>query len=329
MVPWSERPTLTFDMDVLRHATQAPFPAEAIAAAKGLFHEIQAHIPPKARLLAYLLALRTGNRFGAEFKHAARWIDADPRDVALANLSYDLVVGVLGCSTVVLPTTEGPVIARNMDWQPERAMAKASYLLRHEHRGQWLFTHANTLGASGVVTGLSAKGFAIILNAAIAPDPLCKTGYPVLLHVRRVLEDATDFDDALARLSQQRLTVGALFTLVGTRNEQRVVIERTPKRHALRWGVPGEALLTTNDYRLLDDGANANDPWLLGQTSCGRYDRLQALTAQRSTNVPSDHELLYWLTDHQVQQTITAQHIIIRPAQGTIRLFVPHDLLGP
>src|SRR4029077_14571897 len=110
----------------------------------------------KARFLAYWVAVRTRNRFGAEFKAAARTIGADPRDIALANLSYDLVVGALGCSTLVLPTPDGPVIARNMDWWPEGPLARASYLTRCTAGNDWRFSSAGFPGSVGVVTGLSS-----------------------------------------------------------------------------------------------------------------------------------------------------------------------------
>jgi hypothetical protein len=328
MVPWLERPTLIMDGYAIRRATTPPFPPDVIAAGRALLDEILPMIPKKARLLAYALALRTGNRFGHEFKSAAKWVNADHRDIALANLSYDLVVGLWGCSTIVLPTNEGPVVARNMDWEPEAAMARASYLIRAEHRGEWCFTHAGFPGAVGVVTGLSSRGFAVILNAVMSPDPVAKLGYPVLLHLRRVMEDARTFDHALDMLTHQKLTTSALFTLVGTTNAQRVVVERAPKRHALRWGIPGEALLTTNNYQLLDQHLTPNAvPFGLSQTSCGRFQRLERLTARRSFDDITDHELLFWLTDPQVRQAITAQHVLIRPARNEMRLFVPRALV--
>src|SRR5207244_3240862 len=119
MPPWVERPTVTIDLARVRRGEPPDLPPDAVAASRALLGEVMASIPPKARLLAYLLAIRTGNRFGREFKAAARLINGDPRHIALANLSYDLVVGALGCSTIVLPTPDGPVIARNMDWWPE------------------------------------------------------------------------------------------------------------------------------------------------------------------------------------------------------------------
>jgi hypothetical protein len=303
-------------------------PREAVAASQALLGEVMASIPPKARFLAYLLALRTGNRFGREFRAAARLIGGDPRDVALANLSYDLVVGALGCSTIVLPTTDGPVVARNMDWWPEGPLARASYVIRCVDGENWRFSSAGFPGAVGVVTGLSSRGFAVILNAVTTMDPVCKTGYPVLLHLRRVVEDADDFADALAMLSKQRLTTPGLFTLVGTKNEERVVVERAPKRHALRWGQPGEPLLTTNHCRLLDQPVG-RDAWDLERTSCGRYDRLWHLATRRpASGPPTDEELLSWLSDDEVRQEITAQHVLIRPAAREMKLFVPRALVA-
>jgi hypothetical protein len=327
MSPWVERPTITLDLARVRRGETPELPPEAVARAKDLFAEVMSSIPRKARLLAYWVALRTRNRFGREFTAAARVIGADPRDVAVANLSYDLVVGALGCSTVVLPTPDGPVVARNMDWWPEEPLAKASYLIRCVEGSDWRFTSAGFPGAVGVVTGLSSRGFAVILNAVTSPEPVCKTGYPVLLHLRRVLEDAAGFDDALDRLTKQRLISSALFTLVGPTNDQRVVIERAPRRHALRWGKPNEPLITTNDYRLLDRPAGG-DAWDLERTSCSRYSRLCHLASRKTIGEPvTDEDLLYWLTDEEVRQEITAQHVLICPARGEMRLFVPRWLV--
>ena len=218
--------------------------------------------------------------------------------------------------------------SRNMDWWPEGPLARASYVIRCTEGETWKFSSAGFPGAVGVVSGLSSRGFAVILNAVTSPDRFCKTGYPVLLHLRRVVEDASDFDDALQMLMKQKLTTSALFTLTGTKNEQRVVVERAPKRHALRWGRPGEPLLTTNDYRLLDQ-AKVGDAWDLERTSCGRYGRLWHLaTHRKSSDLPNDDELLYWLQDDQVRQEITAQHVLIRPARAEMRMFVPSWLLS-
>jgi hypothetical protein len=236
------------------------------------------------------------------------------------------LLAALGCSTIALPTADGPVLARNMDWFPEDLLAQASYLVRISRHGEFRYASAGWPGGIGVVTGLSARGFAVALNAVLCPEPICKTGYPVLLHLRCVVEDARDFDHALAMLRDQRLTAPGLFTLVGSKNEERVVIERSPTRHALRWPKEGEALLTTNDYRLLFPPKEGNGLEIY-QTTCHRYAALERMFASWSpARTLADTQLLYALSDPEVIQQITAQHVLIRPAKQAMRLFVPRRL---
>src|SRR5262249_12341377 len=146
-------------------------------------------------------------------------------------------------------------------------------------------------------------------------------------HLRRVVEDAANFADAVDMLTKQKLTTSALITVAGTKNDERVVIERAPRRYAHRWGKANEPLITTNDYRLLDQPPGG-DAWDLEQTSCSRYSRLCHLASRKPSDEPvTDEELLFWLTDEQVRQEITAQHVLIRPARGEMKLFVPRWLV--
>ncbi|MGE0711420.1 MAG: hypothetical protein AB7N76_37240 [Planctomycetota bacterium] len=41
-----------------------------------------------------------------------------------------------------------------------------------------------------------------------------------------------------------------------------------------------------------------------------------------------DEQLLALLTDPEVIQTITAQHVLLRPRQGLLRVFVPARLVA-
>src|SRR5438105_4751103 len=210
MVPWSERPTLTIDLDKPPRARFADIPRDAMDAGQRLLTAVSDLIPRKARWLAQVMRLRTWNRFQSEIVAMARTVNADWRDIMLANVSYDLLLATFGCSTVALATPSGPVVARNMDWWPEDMLAKASYLVQSNRGGAMQFVNAGWPGASGIVTGMSARGFAVVLNAVIGPEGHSKLGYPVLLHLRRVVEDAADFDAALQMLSKQRLIASAL-----------------------------------------------------------------------------------------------------------------------
>jgi hypothetical protein len=328
MVPWLERPTLDIDLAQPMNQRFAAVPTEAFATSHRLLDSVLREVPALARFFADGARVRTGNRFQAEAVAMAQRVGTSWRDVMLANLSYDLTLTKLSCSTVALPTPSGPVVARNMDWWPEDLLAQASYLVRYRHGAELRFANAGWPGAIGVVTGLSGRGFALVLNAVTCPEGIRKTGYPVLLHLRRVLEDARDFDQALTMLSEQTLAAPALLTLVGTKNEQRVVIERTPTRHVLRWPHGDEPLLTTNDYRLLFQPQPGEGPEI-HQTSCSRYDSLcRFLAGHRADQEVQDSALLYILSDPTVIQSITAQHIIMRPRQGEVHLWVPRRFFG-
>jgi hypothetical protein len=323
MLPWIERPTIDVDLALPVERRYAGVPAEAVAAARRLLAEVLKPVPGGARLLADLVRLRTWNRFQKEAVALARLVRADWRDVVLANISYDLTLAALGCSTVALPTPNGPVVARNLDWWPEDLLARSSYLVRCRHGTAFRFASAGWPGAVGLVTGLSARGFAVVLNAVSSAEGVSKTGYPVLLHLRRVVEDAADFDAALTMLTDQHLAAPALFTLVGSANEQRVVIERTPTRWAHRRAGPDEPLVVTNHYRLLHQ-PDVPAPADLFQTTCPRYDAVcEFFCRHRADRDVNDTALLYHLSDPRVIQTITAQHVVLRPRSGQVRLFVP------
>ena len=136
MVPWIERPVIDIDLDRPLDRLLDGVPREAFAAGKRLLDGVMREIPKRARALAYWVRLRTANRFHRELVLLARQVGADWRDVVLANISYDLMLAHLGCSTIALATPSGPVVARNMDWWPEALLAQASYLgvIRHSAR---------------------------------------------------------------------------------------------------------------------------------------------------------------------------------------------------
>lgn len=325
---WIEAPTVEMDLEKSARDRLSAMPEEVVRRGQMLLDALRAEIPPAAKKYAYLLRLRTWNRFQREAVAIADRVAADWREVMLANLSYELVLSQVGCSTVALPTPDGPVVARNMDFWPERPLAVASCLIRNTGKGRLVFANAGWPGGVGVVTGLSGRGFAVILNAVLSSEPMCWWGYPMLLQVRRVLEDCRDFDHAVGRLTRQRLIAPGLLTVVGTRNDQRVVIERSPRRAALRWGEEGKPLITTNDYRLLS-ASHGDTSFELYRTTCFRYEALCEFYQDYNPDAtPTDDHLLYILSDPRVKQTITAQHILIRPKSQTIRLFAPAALVG-
>ncbi len=327
MVPWIECPSLELDLSLPYAERFRAIPEELLARSRRLLLAVHQEISGAARWMAPMVHLRTANRFRAEAVAMSQRVGVDWRDLTLANLSYELVVGLFACSTVVLPTSTGPVLARNMDFWPEQWLARASTLIRFHRSGEPAFVNAGWPGAIGAVSGMSSRGFSIVLNAV--GGGVNKLGYPVLLHLRRILEDADSFDSAVRSLASEKLAAGALFTVAGMENHQRVVVERTPTECALRRPNGDEPLVTTNDFRLLGKSATQLEHELLA-TSCSRFDSLcRFFGSHRESDSVEDTRLLYALTEPSVRQSITAQHMIFRPREQSARLFVPRDLIEP
>lgn len=323
MVPWVECPAIDVDLDVPVERRYDNVPQREIDRGARLLRLIMVELPSGAGFIADAARLRTLGRFHAEVRSIAKRVNVDWRLVMLANLTYDLVLSQFGCSTLALATPSGPVLARNMDFWPENALAQTSALVRMRRGGVIVLANAGWPGAVGVVTGMSSRGVAVALNAVSGPEGVRWTGYPVLLFIRRVLEDARDFGEAVELFRTQTLAASCLLTVVGTENDQRVVIERSPTKSAIRSPDGDSALIATNDYRMLF-ATKASDENEIYRTTCHRYDKLQQFFAdQHGERDYDDEALLYRLTDPGVLQEITAQHVVMRPRTGTIRMYVP------
>ncbi|MEM7811507.1 MAG: C45 family peptidase [Planctomycetota bacterium] len=322
-LPWTAAPRLDLDARHVRRLSDH-VPDWFVAGGKALYEAYRTEIPPQALKLAYAVDARTGWRFGREAKAYARLVGADWREILVLNVSYDFTMKRLGCSTTAVATARGPVLARNLDWAPADLLSRATAQVRFTTRRGHGFTHAAVAGGIGVTTGLSDRGFAFALNATTCDEGVNHLGYPVTLFLRSVIETAEDFADAKRKIVTAKLAAPAIITLVGTSNDERVVIERTPTKAVCREPDRDEPLVATNHYRKLDGGVGLGSDAELDHVNQvqGRYGcLLDAMT--RASADPTDAEFLFDLTDPGVLQDITAQHIVARPASGDFGTWVP------
>lgn len=285
--------------------TGEPFPPDRLARSKVLLQatlELCDQLGPIG-----LISQRVFSKFPVHAERAraaATLVGVEPVALLTANICYDLLLGAsaMGCSTLAVEGRNGPVLARNMDWFPPVQVAQASCLVSEDYG-----TNAGFLGMIGAVTGVSRRGFCVCLNAAFggfAPD-----GYPMLLFLRHVLDTAHDYHHAVEMVEREPLMSGGIVTLVGVRNDQRVVIERTTKDAVVRTPTGSAPLVATNHFRELSE-----------PEACPRYDYLTAHAA----NTPT----LEALTSRSVLQDITAQHVMMCPAAQTAEMYVPSHMLS-
>ncbi len=330
MPVWKESPTQSIDLDGPPSQVEPLIRPVDVVLFDAMLDQFAGLGGDTQRLAAQLETLPTFARRQSEFGWWATALNREPVEILLANASYD-VLQSLGCSTLALATAEGPVLARNMDWFPERELAVASLRLELRRGSGPPIVLAGWLGSVGVVSGLSPRGFAIVLNAVSSQESPNMMGESVLLTIRDVLESARDFDEALARLTDTPLACSGLFTLVGHENAQRAVVERSPSQAAVRRPQGEEPLVATNHYLLLEEEPQPfASPAIaeLARTACQRFKSLEARWSQHDSTTPvSDDALLESLSDPRVIQSITAQHVLFRPAQQSARVFVPRRLV--
>gem|GEM_PF-2236090 len=90
----------------------------------------------------------------------------------------------------------------------------------------------------------------------------------------------------------------------------------------------GAAIAATNHYRNLREESTGGAPDM-SDIPCIRYEALLSSLDGHSAPVQvGDDRLLYTLTDERIRQEVPAQHVIMRPAQNSIRLLVPRRLMS-
>ncbi|MCO7223129.1 carcinine hydrolase/isopenicillin-N N-acyltransferase family protein [Pleionea sp. CnH1-48] len=129
--------------------------------------------------------------------------------------------------------------------------------------------------------------------------------------IRHVLQYARDYEQAIEWLSQTDIPCDCLLLVCGVNNEQMLVIERTPKKYALRPGVNGR-LAVTNDYRIMKAKSEVDETNVIASTSCWRYRRITSLLERE---IPMTAEQCFrYLSDEKVIMQITEQQMVFQPA---------------
>jgi predicted choloylglycine hydrolase len=67
------------------------------------------------------------------------------------------------CSVLALPTSNGPIIGRNLDWYLVEQSKTAPCLLKYLRSSKHVFTISECPDSIGIVKGISAKGFALAI----------------------------------------------------------------------------------------------------------------------------------------------------------------------
>ena len=246
-------------------------------------------------------------------------------ELMTANLYYDLIKGLLGCTAIAIDTPDGPLHARNLDWWSDNnALASLTCVTQYidssrddDHRD---FQSVGWPGFLGVFSGLAPGRFAVTMNAVVSGDrPAFATSVP--LAIRDTLTNAVDYADAVERLSTQPMITDCLLMVTGIRPGEMIVIERTPTRHAVR-SPEGGRLVLTNDYKVLDKPVQAAATPLL-QTAAPRFGTATRRLREDSPSKPE--QCFAILSDDHVKMSITMQQMTMSAATGELTVRIAAD----
>ncbi len=251
-----------------------------------------------------------------ELQGISTFTDFNVNQLLLANLYYDALKLVFGCTAFSLTTAFGNLHARNLDWWSEKGLLKKySKIFDFEKNGNVLFSSVGWPGFIGVFSGLKPKKFAITLNAVLSQEQP-KLAPPITFKIREVLESIDSYADVVKILATESIASDCLLLVTGTNQKERLVIERTPTMGYIRKPDAKNNLVVTNGYLKV---ANKNiEGDILQESSCGRQNRTIELLNQGKLETIDD--CFQILDDPNVKMNITMQQMVFNINQGTISL---------
>jgi hypothetical protein len=272
-----------------------------------------------------------GNLHGDECEELAEVADVAASDIRAANLAYDIAQA--GCSTLAVPqeVSGSPLLARNLDWSLGSRNLLQRTLTVARISGAHAGDYVSVLwpGLFGGLTAMAPGRFSLAINFVVHSDvdastiatSLAAGAMPVTWATRHVLDHCKDFDAAVKYLRRVELGAPVLFTLAGTKAEERVVIERSPDASALRKPPQdGRPVLVTNHYvsKKFEDWNGADDD--LTEDSAERY---AGVDAGISKGASSPTELFKVLSRRDVIRSNTQYQVAMSAADGVLHCRLP------
>jgi hypothetical protein len=221
---------------------------------------------------------------------------------------YDIALSfehspLIGCSTFMLgpgaTVNSHTLLARAFDFEAGDVFdhSKAVFFVREP--GAIPFASVAWPGFVGVMSGMNARGVAVVVHGGRAREPRT-VGEPVAFMLREVLERATDTREAVAILKTQSVMVSHI-VIVADATGHFAVVERAPGVEAFvrdTFADP-DRVGVTNHF----EGPLANDPKNVavrtGTTSIARRQRLDELLAGVGPHEGDARRAVDMLRDHR------------------------------
>jgi len=179
------------------------------------------------------LALSRDSEFIAEISAIAELSNIGFNELYLINYEYELSA-IKACTSIVMRTEDGRIIhGRNLDFDFQRYLADLAVEVVFYKNGNPLYTANVLAGYIGILGGMRHGKFGITVNQryiASVWDNLSRYLYhfsmPSAYLARKALEDANNFKEAVAMISETQIIAPTYFILSGTESHEGVIIQR-------------------------------------------------------------------------------------------------------
>ncbi len=240
--------------------------------------DLDRFIPTEVLAEMHGMALGTSDVYPEYGPHYARLLNyLAAHDLSHAFMDDQALAGCTAFGATTRATQGGQILlARNFDFEAGRAFDEHKVVMRIQPEKGHAFLSVAWPGMFGVVSGVNDAGIGVVLLAGHSADKP-EVGTPISVVARQVLEQAATLDEAIALVRTARVFVSESFLIGSAAENLFVVVEKTPKRCAVR-GRGEDVVLAANHFltpELKNDPKNQRYSQV--GTSLARWDRLSEL----------------------------------------------------
>jgi len=187
---------------------------------------------------------------GLEIRACADDLDVDYGWLTILNMLYEIVGA---CTSVVAQTVDGKILhARNMDfWDGiwlSAHLKNVTFTAEYHSLGKLKYVSTNFVGYMGIFSGMKPKAFSISIDTRrvgftditeyvkrLISDITHRNASLVTFLSRKVLDEATDYDHAVALLNSSPIAGEVYYIVGGVKDTQGVVLSRNPVNSSDVW----------------------------------------------------------------------------------------------
>jgi hypothetical protein len=147
----------------------------------------------------------------------------------IGQMMVDQKSDLMGCTVAAAPTKKSWILGRNFDFEGGRIFDREKIM-------KWVFPDEGNAfvsviwaGMVGAVTGVNDHGLYLSINAAGTTDTR-RIGTPSTLVLLKVLQYASNAEEALAILKSETLFITDIFVLLDSRAGKLYRIEKSPRQ---------------------------------------------------------------------------------------------------